>query len=42
MAAIKLHPVTEKPSVIWYEPDGKKRQKKLFLWSLEMVKGQNH
>ena len=27
MAAIRLHPVTKKPSVYWYEPNGKKRQK---------------
>ena len=27
MAAIRLHPVTKKPSVYWYEPSGKKRQK---------------
>jgi len=27
MAAIREHPVTKKPSVYWYEPNGKKRQK---------------
>ena len=27
MAAIRLHPTTKKPSVYWYEPSGKKRQK---------------
>ncbi|MEL0254840.1 MAG: site-specific integrase [Burkholderiaceae bacterium] len=27
MAAIRLHPTTKKPSVYWYEPNGKKRQK---------------
>ena len=27
MAAIRLHPVTKKPSVYWYEPNGTKRQK---------------
>ena len=27
MAAISLHPVTKKPSVYWYEPNGKKYKK---------------
>ena len=27
MAAIRLHPTSNKPSVYWYEPNGKKRQK---------------
>ena len=26
MAAIRLHPVTKKPSVYWYEPNGKKQK----------------
>ena len=29
MAAIRLHPVTKKPSVYWYEPNGKKDRKQL-------------
>ena len=27
MAAIREHPTTKRPSVYWYEPNGRKRQK---------------
>ena len=39
MAAIRLHPVTKKPSVYWYEPNRKKDRKHYFCGHWKWLKG---